>query len=700
MSSVKVLVVGSANGDLRNLCSKVGTINSKHGPFDLLLCTGNFFAKETPMETIDELLENKLDFPITTYFIHGDNGVPGIIERRAARNQGEVCNNVFYLGTHGLMTTAQSVRIASLSGTYDTSVFEADVEDEEFDKSLLRGHYTKTNVDALIQLSKPSSIMDTSKRGVDLFLSHEWPAGIDRQSPPVGSTGTTVTAPAGPAAPTGLSASTFSHPVARAASSLQPRYHFAGSSGQFWERSPYRNTNGADHATRFIGLGEVGNKNKQRWFYAFNLVPLANASEETLKSSVNANTTESPLATAAELKRPLDPNEAGSFFWDNKRARNEPPAGYVCRRCNQPGHFIKDCTVERQPHSSQGPSGNTNRLPEGYICNKCHQPGHHIRECPLVKEEMAAAGAGGGSRPPPEGYVCKICQKPGHFIRDCPDATKSNHSLDGSNAAAGSSNKNGALSRRSLKDGSTPVTPPPCWFCLSNPDIDKNLIVSIGTEMYMTMAKGQLPSSSSLIPGGGHVLLITINHYSSFRTVDPAARSDLTSELQKYKTGLRDLFASQNGAAMVTWELSQGGRMQHAHIQVLPVPQNKADDVERQFREDVKDFFIEDTRRQQNLSGEGQEEEKKEQHTPTWQELPPKSPHQGFFKVELPSGTSLYCPIPERQWVDPQFGRKVMAKVLGTPDRANWKSCVKSAEEERKDSVVFKQAFKNFDFTL
>ncbi|KAF8940559.1 hypothetical protein BGZ52_000072, partial [Haplosporangium bisporale] len=55
------LVVGSANGDLRNMCSKVATINSKHGPFDILFCTGNFFDKETSQELIDEILENKLD---------------------------------------------------------------------------------------------------------------------------------------------------------------------------------------------------------------------------------------------------------------------------------------------------------------------------------------------------------------------------------------------------------------------------------------------------------------------------------------------------------------------------------------------------------------------------------------------------------------------------------------------------------------
>ncbi|KAG0018747.1 hypothetical protein BGZ80_006784 [Entomortierella chlamydospora] len=684
MSSVKVLVVGSANGDLTNLCSKVGTINSKHGPFDLLLCTGNFFAKETPMETIDNLLENKLDFPITTYFIHGDNGVPGIIERRAARNQGEVCNNVFYLSSHGMTTTAQSVKIASLSGVYDTAVYEADIEDEEFDKTLLQGRYTKPNVDSLIKLSKPTSIMDTSKLGVDIFLSHEWPAGIDKLS--IGS----GPAPAGATpAPTGLSAATFSHPVANAAAALQPRYHFAASSGQFWERVPYKNTNGAEHATRFIGLGEVGNKNKQRWFYAFNLVPLANVSEDVLKATATGTTTtDSPLATAAELKRSL--NETGSFFWDNKRARGEPPAGYICRRCNQPGHFIKDCTVERhQPGNGSGGSkgDRSGSTPEGYICKKCNQPGHFIKDCPQIKEEMAS-----GARPPPEGYICKICNKPGHFIRECPDASsrESNPGSSESKSKGSSHNKRGADAG----------PPPPCWFCLSNPEVDKNLIVSIGTEMYVTMAKGQLPvtgtQSSTLIPGGGHVLLITINHYSSLRAVDPDARQDLESELKKYKEGIQKLYESK-GAAMVTWELSQGGRMQHAHVQIMAIPKEKADSVEEHFTKDIQEFFIEHRQHQQEQQ---QQQQQQSSNTASWQDHLPSSPSQGYFKVELPNGKVLICPIPEKQWVDPQFGRRILAKVLDMPDRANWKNCTRSAEDERKDSVAFKQAFKSYDFTL
>ncbi|KAG0371220.1 GPI inositol deacylase [Mortierella sp. AD032] len=736
------LVVGSANGDLRNLCAKVGTMQAKHGPFNILFCTGNFFAQETPIEVIDELLEDKLDFPITTYFMHGDNGVPGIIERTAKRKNGEVCNNLFYLGKHGTMTTAESVKMASLSGTYDSAVYEADTEQEDFDKSLLHGRYIKQDILALTQTAKPSSIMDTSKRGVDIFLSHEWPAGINKLVGP--------TLPP----PEDLPLSTFSHPVANAVSLLQPRYHFASSSGKFWERAPYKNVHGAEHATRFIALGDVGNKNKQRWFYAFNLVPLANVGEDVLKASVTPTTTDSPLATASELKRRPEQEDATGFFWDPKRVRNEPPAGYICHRCNQPGHFVKECTAER-----------VKRVPDGYVCNKCNQSGHYIKDCPLMKEEIAAreqARAQGEQDVPPSGYVCKKCNEGGHYLKDCAlikeellareqareqfgpndvpppeyvcvkckgtghyvrnctqfSSLEFNESLSGSSNSVGKKRgKNGPKEYKARELD-------PCWFCLSNPNVDKNLIVSIGTEVYMAMSKGQLPETpSSLVPGGGHVLLIGINHISSFGQGAPEALSDINSELRKYKEGIRRLYESK-GAGMVTWELSQGGLGQHAHIQIMPVPFEKIDTVEQEFKARISQFFLANRRFPRDshpeglssssinsaphrnnsdcadVNGDTNMEETSQEPSAAWLDRLPAGIKEGFFRVELPGDRVMVCPIPTEQRVDMQFGRTVLADVLGLSERAHWKRCVKTSEEERKDSNAFKAEFRPFDFTL
>ncbi|KAF9978326.1 hypothetical protein BGZ73_002917 [Actinomortierella ambigua] len=657
------LAVGSANGDLATLVSKVTTIHSKHGPFDMLFCTGNFFGAETSNELVTDLLAGKFDFPMTTYFIHGSSGVPERVAQRALSSGGEVCPNLFYLGSHGVMTSAEGVKFASLSGQYDRPVYEADTNADDFDASLLKTRYTAADVESLVTSAKPKAV--SARVGVDVFLSYEWPMGIMNglASQEGGSPATAV-----PSVPP----TTFSYPLAKLTGQLQPRYHFAAAGKTFWERPPYRNTEGAPYATRFIGLADVANPQKQRWFYAFNLVPLAKAGDEVLQASLTANTTDCPFSVAG-LKRGRQAGQDNegeqNFFWGTpqgqgqghgqKRARGEqgqgprsqePPPGYLCKRCNTPGHYIKDCTAARVP-------------PEGYVCNKCKQPGHFIADCP--NHEMAEKAR--------EERVQKKQQQ------------------------------------QQQRTQGAATTTAPCWFCLSNPEVDKNLILSIGNEVYMTMAKGQLPSTpSNLVPGGGHVLLIAINHASNFSSVDPAARGQVDEDIAAYKQGLKKLFASK-GAGLVSWELSLGGRIHHAHLQICPVPKDKEDAVEQAFMQQLPDLLLPDSRPQQTLDQQDQSattqeggggEAGAETTQLAWQDHAPQDPQQGFFRVELPSGKTLVCLLPRARRANAQFGRNIVAKALGLQARSNWKSCLRLADDELADSNVFKAAFKEHDFTL
>jgi hypothetical protein len=43
------------------LFAKAKQIHEKYGPFDLHLCTGNFFSAQDEQEDIQELLDNKID---------------------------------------------------------------------------------------------------------------------------------------------------------------------------------------------------------------------------------------------------------------------------------------------------------------------------------------------------------------------------------------------------------------------------------------------------------------------------------------------------------------------------------------------------------------------------------------------------------------------------------------------------------------
>ena len=54
---------------------------------------------------------------------------------------------------------------------------------------------------------------------------------------------------------------------------LYCRYHFAGSECKHYERRPYKNHLDEVKITRYIALANVGNKNKEKYLYAFNINP-------------------------------------------------------------------------------------------------------------------------------------------------------------------------------------------------------------------------------------------------------------------------------------------------------------------------------------------------------------------------------------------------------------------------------------------
>ncbi|KAL7319549.1 hypothetical protein PS15m_002681 [Mucor circinelloides] len=607
-SSIKVLVTGSTNGKFKDLFTKAKQIHEKYGPFDVHLCTGNFFGPDTSEEDIQELISDKTDVPLTTYFIIGDQPFPESIKNHIATTDGEVCSNLYYLGKQGVLTTSEGLKIAFISG--------------KFDEQSTPTTYNKSDVEKLCLTKLPVTLPP----GVDFLLSHEWPQDITELT----------------ATPMALDQDKSSLHISELAAALKPRYHFAAAQNLFYEREPYKNIvsgfgqdeRPADHATRFIGLGQVLNKEKQRWFYAFNLVPMSKASKEALEN-LPENTTECPfvpLFSGNKRKHADSAEDNGSFFWgeDAKRAKivDVPREGYVCKKCNTPGHYIKDCPL----------------IAADYVCKKCNEKGHNIRDCPQ-----------GGGGVPPEGYVCNICKQPGHFIKDCPD-------------------------RQERQPRGEQPKLDSCWFCLANPKVEKHLIVSIGTELYATLAKGPVISPNDKdckVPGLGHILLIPITHYPTFGKIPMEAQIEVVAELEKYKSAIRRLF-DQYDQDMVLFEVSRESfrGMAHAHIQVVPIPKSKSDQVEKVAREQAAlagiDFI----------------------------DQVPQNPEIPYFRMELPNGKSLVHMLKPKERFNLQFGRLVAAHVLGAPEREDWKACSQTEEEEKRDAGLFKAAFKPFDFSL
>ena len=71
----------------------------------------------------------------------------------------------------------------------------------------------------------------------------------------------------------------------------------------------------------------------------------------------------------------------------------------------------------------------------------------------------------------------------------------------------------------------------------------KHLIVAIGAECYVTLAKGQIiptqPAGDHVnIPGGGHVLIVPITHYPTYSIIPPDLATAIIDETEQYASFL------------------------------------------------------------------------------------------------------------------------------------------------------------------
>lgn len=199
---------------------------------------------------------------------------------------GELCENVTYLGKKGLFTTTSGLTVGYLSGK--------DGEDKD-DFS----HFSKSDVQSLTE----KIISTPNFTGIDILITSVWPRGVS-------SYGTELVAN-----PTEDSSN-----VAQLAAVLKPRYHFSALEGIAYERNPYRNhkmlSGRTSHVSRFVALATVGNKEKGKYLYAFNIVPMKYIDKDELYKQP-VDTTECPYKLTGSVlpSAAADTIERNEFFY-------------------------------------------------------------------------------------------------------------------------------------------------------------------------------------------------------------------------------------------------------------------------------------------------------------------------------------------------------------------------------------------------
>lgn len=236
--------------------------------------------------------------------------------------------------------------------------------------------------------------------------------------------------------------------------------------------------------------------------------------------------------------------------------------------------------------------------------------------------------------------------------------------------------------------------PSECFFCLSNPNIASHLISSIGNSAYLTTAKGPLPTPRTFPTLGfpGHMLIIPLEHSPTLGAIqDQDSKKETIAEMHRYRLALQNMLtkrsedaAEKDKLGAVTWEISRVGGI-HIHWQFMPVPQDliRKGLVEAGFKVEAENQSypaFESSSVSTDVAAEGD-----------------------CFRAAIWDGVeekNMVLPLDSSFRFDLQFGRRVLAKLLGLEGRSHWQDCGQSEAEEKTDVETFKAAFMPFDFSL
>jgi hypothetical protein len=243
-----------------------------------------------------------------------------------------------------------------------------------------------------------------------------------------------------------------------------------------------------------------------------------------------------------------------------------------------------------------------------------------------------------------------------------------------------------------------PPGPSECFFCLSNPTLATHLISSIGEDSYLTIAKGPLTTSESNARFGvnypAHALIIPLTHSATLALIpdEDNAKEKTFAEMNRFKIALHNMIAevSDNKLGAVTYEISKANGV-HTHWQFIPMPEDliRKGLVEAAFRVEAENLSYPSFKVRDPRIGQDEGD-----FFRVWIWTPPSEEEtEGSTKC-------LTMQFDETLRFSLQFGRTVLAKLLGLEKRIQWRDCAQSEEEEKRDIAAFKVAFKDFDFTL
>ncbi|GFS28598.1 CWF19-like protein 1 [Trichonephila inaurata madagascariensis] len=213
-----------------------------------------------------------------------------------------------------------------------------------------------------------------------------------------------------------------------------------------------------------------------------------------------------------------------------------------------------------------------------------------------------------------------------------------------------------------------------CCFCLTNPNIQRQLLLSIGNHSYLTLAKGGLVED--------HLLIIPMEHVAASVNLSESAEK----EVENYKLALIEYFHIQD-LNVIFFERNLNSP--HLQIQVVPIPKSCSSGA-------VKTII-------EFASAQGLKFTELSKFSVLKQVVPKKTSKKSYFYVEIFNNKEICGKLVHI--IDGnfplQFGRMMLSSkdLLNLPDHIDWKECKISCDEEVKAADKFRRHFKKYDFT-
>lgn len=195
-----------------------------------------------------------------------------------------------------------------------------------------------------------------------------------------------------------------------------------------------------------------------------------------------------------------------------------------------------------------------------------------------------------------------------------------------------------------------------CWFCLEN-KVEQHLIIGYGKYSYIAIARGAVNE--------GHLLIVANEHVRGCGEVSENA----LKEMLVMKEGVKKYYQRHKNSEAMFFEWCGQSEMLHMAIQAVAVRREVCSRVASTFRETAKRY---------NVDVEVEEE------TGGCMELVRQRKMGNYFWAEFPGNNRVVVELDETTRLPANIGRVVVTKVLGVPQRADWRKCIKEQTQEQR----------------